>query len=153
MARPLRIEFPGALYHVTSRGNARQTIFNDDEDRETFLATLADAIARHRWICHSYCLMGNHYHLLVETPVPNLSKGMRLLNGVYTQAFNRRHKRAGHLFQGRFKAIKSSPTLFRISCDVWLVVFTWRLEIPLCLARFSVLVLSITPAQALCGPV
>ena len=105
MARPLRIEFPGALYHVTSRGNARQRVFRDDEDRETFLATLAWVVARFRWRCHAYCLMDNHIHLLIDTPQPNLSRGMRQLNGVYTQRFNRRHRRVGHLFQGRFQAI------------------------------------------------
>ena len=105
MTRPLRIEFPGAIYHVTSRGNARRRIFLDDEDRATFLSTLAWVVERFGWICHSYCLMGNHFHLLIETPTPNLSRGMRQLNGVYTQGFNRRHRKAGHLFQGRFKAI------------------------------------------------
>jgi len=105
MARPLRIEFPGALYHVTSRGHARQRVFRDDEDREMFLATLAWVVARFRWRCHAYCLMDNHYHLLIDTPQPNLSRGMRQLNGVYTQRFNRRHRQVGHLFQGRFKAI------------------------------------------------
>ena len=105
MARPLRIEFPGALYHVTSRGNARQRVFRDDEDRKTFLATLAWVVARFGWRCHAYCLMDNHVHLLIETPQPNLSRGMRQLNGVYTQRFNRRHRKVGHLFQGRFKAI------------------------------------------------
>ena len=105
MTRPLRIEFPGAVYHVTSRGNARQPIFLDDDDRETFLATLAWVVERFDWRCHAYCLMDNHFHLLIETPQPNLSRGMRQLNGVYTQAFNRRHHRVGHLFQGRFKGI------------------------------------------------
>lgn len=105
MSRPLRIEFPGAVYHVTSRGNARQEIFLDDDDRETFLATLAWVVERFGWICHAYCLMDNHFHLLIETPQPNLSLGMRQLNGVYTQRFNRTHQRVGHLFQGRFKAI------------------------------------------------
>jgi len=105
MARPLRIEFPGALYHITSRGNARQRVFRDDEDRETFLATLAWVVARFRWRCHAYCLMDNHIHLLIDTPQPNLSRGMRQLNGVYTQRFHRRHRRVGHLFQGRFQAI------------------------------------------------
>ena len=105
MARPLRLEFPDALYHVTSRGNARQKIFRDDEDREQFLATLAWVVGRFGWHCHAYCLMGNHVHLLIDTPQPNLSRGMRQLNGVYTQRFNRRHKKVGHLFQGRFKAI------------------------------------------------
>jgi putative transposase len=105
VARPLRIQFPGAIYHLTSRGNEKRLIFLGDEDRKSFLNLLADVNARYRWVCHAYCLMDNHYHLLIETPEGNLSIGMRQLNGVYTQAFNRRHGRAGHLFQGRFKAI------------------------------------------------
>ena len=105
MARPLRIEFPGALYHVTTRGNARQDIVADDADRETFVEVLGGVVVRLRWLCHIYCLMGNHYHLVVETPEANLSRGMRQLNGVYTQRFNRRHGRVGHVFQGRFKAV------------------------------------------------
>lgn len=105
MARPLRIEYPGAIYHVTSRGNARRKIFLDDEDRETFLTTLAWVVERFNWVCHAYCLMDNHFHLMIETPEPSLSRGMRQLNGVYTQRFNRRHRKVGHLFQGRFKAI------------------------------------------------
>ncbi len=105
MARPLRIEFPGAVYHVTSRGNARQAIFIDDEDRGRLLDVLSIVVERFNWLCHSYCLMENHYHLLIETLDGNLSKGMRELNGVYTQGFNQRHRRVGHLFQGRYKAI------------------------------------------------
>lgn len=105
MARPLRLEFPGAVYHVTSRGNARNDIFLSDTDREAFLTILSDTAERHNWLCHAYCLMGNHYHLLLETPDPTLSLGMRQLNGVYTQAFNRNHHRVGHVFQGRYKAI------------------------------------------------
>lgn len=105
MARPLRIEFAGALYHVTSRGDRREPIFDDDEDRRIFLSVLAEVVDRFNWLCHAYCLMTNHYHLVVETPDGNLSKGMRQLNGMYTQASNRRHKRTGHLFQGRFKGI------------------------------------------------
>ena len=105
MARPLRLEFAGAVYHLTSRGNARQKVFFTDDDRRLFLNTLAQVVSRYGWICHAYCLMANHYHLLVETPKANLSIGMRQLNGLYTQSFNRRHKRVGHLFQGRFKAI------------------------------------------------
>lgn len=105
MARPLRIEFPGAVYHVTSRGNARQDIVADDRDRAQFLTLLAHVIDRFGWRCHAYCLMDNHYHLLLETPQPNLSRGMRQLNGRYTQVFNRRHRWVGHLFQGRFTAI------------------------------------------------
>ena len=105
MARPLRLEFPGAVYHVTSRGNARQAIFLDKDDRESFLGILSSVVARFNWLCHAYCLMETHYHLLVETLEGNLSRGMRQLNGVYTQVSNRRHKRVGHLFQGRYKGI------------------------------------------------
>lgn len=105
MARPLRVEFAGAVYHVTARGNAGEDIFADDTDRLKFLEVLGDVVERFDWICHAYCLMPNHYHLLVETPEGNLSRGMRQLNGVYTQAFNRRHGRVGHVLQGRFKAI------------------------------------------------
>jgi len=105
MARPLRLEFPGALYHVTARGNAQQPIYRDDEDRRRFLASLAHAVDRYSWVMHAYCLMDNHYHLLLETPRPTLARGMRHLNGTCTQAYNRRHQRVGHLFQGRYKAI------------------------------------------------
>jgi len=105
MARPLRLEFKGAVYHLTSRGNARQKVYFSDTDRALFLETLAQVVSRYGWICHAYCLMANHYHLLIETPKANLSIGMRQLNGIYTQSFNRRHRRVGHLFQGRFKAI------------------------------------------------
>jgi REP element-mobilizing transposase RayT len=105
MARPLRIEFPGAHYHVTARGNRRQAIYEDDADRRLFLDVLGDVFEAFDWRCHAYCLMTNHYHLVVETPAGNLSRGMRQLNGVYTQKTNRRHRRSGHLFQGRYKAI------------------------------------------------
>lgn len=105
LSRPLRIEYPGAVYHVTARGNAREAIFKDDTDRKNFLVVLGKIVERYHWLCHAYCLMGNHYHLLIETPDGNLSQGMRQLNGVYTQTFNRRHRRVGHVLQGRFKAI------------------------------------------------
>jgi len=105
MARPIRIEFAGALYHITSRGDDRQDVFRDDQDRRVFLEILNEADRRFKWRCYAFCLMGNHYHLLVETPEPNLSAGMRHINGVYTQRFNRRHGRTGHVFQGRFNAI------------------------------------------------
>ena len=107
MARPLRIEFAGALYHLTARGNERRNIFlgNLDDDRTAFLDSLTATCERFRWVCHAYCLMTNHYHLLVETADANLSKGMRQLNGVYSQYVNRTHGRVGHLFQGRFKGI------------------------------------------------
>jgi putative transposase len=105
MSRPIRIEFPNALYHVTSRGDRREDIFEDDEDRREFLQTFAQVVEQFNWLCFAWCLMDNHYHLLIQTPDGNLSKGMRQLNGVYTQISNRRHRRVGHLFQGRFKAI------------------------------------------------
>ena len=105
MARPLRIEFVGALYHVTARGNAREDIYRNDVDREQFLMLLRNTVNRYDWYCHAYCLMDNHYHLLIETNKPTLSKGMKFLNGTYTQYFNRQHQRVGHVFQGRFKAI------------------------------------------------
>ena len=105
MARPLRIEFDGAFYHVTSRGNARQDIYLEPQDYLLFLDTLGDVCKRYNWRIHAYCLMTNHYHLVVETPEGNLSLGMRQLNGVYSQAFNNRHKRVGHVFQGRYKSI------------------------------------------------
>lgn len=105
MARPLRLEFAGALYHVTARGDRREAIYEDDDDRRDFLQVLGAVVKRFNWSMHAYCLMDNHYHLLVETPDGNLSKGMRQLNGVFTQQSNRRYQRVGHLFQGRFKAI------------------------------------------------
>jgi REP element-mobilizing transposase RayT len=105
MSRPLRLEYSGAVWHVTSRGNERRDVFRDDGDRERFLAVLARTVELFGWRLHAYALMGNHYHLLLETPQPTLSRGMRQLNGIYTQSFNRRHRRTGHLFQGRFKAV------------------------------------------------
>lgn len=105
MARPLRIEFAGAVYHLTARGDRGESIYQDDEDCDTFLSILAAVIKRYDWVCHAFCLMPNHYHLLVETREGNLSQGMRHLNGVYTQTANRRHRAGGHLFQGRFKGI------------------------------------------------
>ncbi len=105
MSRPLRLEYAGAFWHVTARGNERREIFRSDDDRTEFLRILGRTVALYRWRLHAYVLMGNHYHLLLETPEPTLSRGMRQLNGLYTQGFNRRHRRVGHLFQGRFKAI------------------------------------------------
>ena len=105
MARPLRIEFPGAVYHVTSRGDRGEPIFANDDDRRCFLLTLAQALSRFDAQILAYCLMPNHYHLVLHTRKANLSLFMRQVNGVYTQAFNRRNAQVGHLFQGRFKAI------------------------------------------------
>lgn len=105
MARPLRIEYPGALYHVTSRGNEQKDVFKSRKDREQFLSYLESAAERYGVVIHAWCLMSNHYHLLLETPDGNLSQIMRHINGAYTTYFNVKRKRAGHLFQGRYKAI------------------------------------------------
>ena len=99
MSRPLRPEVPGAIWHITSRGNERHSIFVDDGDRERFLALLGKVAEDFNWRCYAFVLMGNHYHLMVETPEATLSRGMRQLNGVYTLGFNRRHGRVGYLFQ------------------------------------------------------
>jgi REP element-mobilizing transposase RayT len=134
MTRPLRLEYPGGVYHVTSRGNARQRIYASDTDRQGFLAILASVVNRAHWLCHAYCLMDNHYHRLIETPEANLSRGMRQLNGIYTQWFNRTHHRVGHLFQGRYKAIvvdkeshlETKNTKNRVrSCIHTLAVIIW----------------------------
>ena len=105
MARPLRIEYPGAMYHVMARGNQGRAIFADDTDRLRFIQTLRDACEKTGWRIHAYVLMNNHYHLLVETPESNLVFGMKWLQGTYTQRYNRRHEVCGHLFQGRYKAV------------------------------------------------
>ncbi len=105
MARPLRIEFPGAVYHVTARGDRREDIFVDDKDRQALLEVVAQALSRFDAEALAYCLMGNHYHFVLHTRQANLSLLMRHINGVYTQTYNRRHNKVGHLFQGRFKAI------------------------------------------------
>jgi REP element-mobilizing transposase RayT len=105
MARPLRIEYPGAYYHVTSRGNEQKDVFKSQRDREKFLTYLESAVIRYGAAIHAWCLMSNHYHLLMETPSGNLSQIMRHINGAYTTYFNIKRKRAGHLFQGRYKAI------------------------------------------------
>jgi REP element-mobilizing transposase RayT len=103
MARPLRLEHPGAVWHITSRGNNRGDIYLSDEDHLMFLGIFAEAVRRFRWNVHAYTLMTNHFHLVLETPEPTLSRGMKWMNGKYAQWFNRRHNRSGHLFQGRFK--------------------------------------------------
>ena len=120
MSRPLRIEFPGACYHVTARGNGGQQVFTGIEDGRMFLDLLGREIAQQRWLCHAYCLLENHYHLLIETPEANLGRGMGRLNMRYAQWFGRRHGRPGHLFQGRYKAIlfEKQPHLLELSCHV-----------------------------------
>ncbi len=105
MSRPVRIEFPGAVYHVTSKGRDANDVFKSKEDRGVFLNVLDNVVDRFGWLVHSYVLMDEHYHLVVEVPDANLSKGMRQLNGVYTQHVNRRHDTEGPVFHGRFKSV------------------------------------------------
>lgn len=105
MSRPLRFEYPGALYHVTSRGERRENIFLSDADRLVWLALLAETCKRFQFVVHAYCLMGNHYHLVLTTANGRLAQGMRYLNATYSQYFNRQHRLVGHVFQGRYKAI------------------------------------------------
>jgi putative transposase len=105
MARKLRIQYPGAIYHVMNRGDRREAIFEDDKDRERFLATLTEACEKTAWQVHAYCLMSNHFHLVVETRQANLVAGMKWFLGTYTARYNRRHQEFGHLFSGRYKAL------------------------------------------------
>jgi len=122
MARPLRIEFSGAVYHVTSRGDRQEDIYLDHEDRKMWISVFAEVCSRFNWRCHAWVQMTNHYHLLVETVDGNLSKGMRHLNGVYTQKHNRRHKRVGHVFQGRYKAILVDKESYLLEVSRYIVL-------------------------------
>jgi putative transposase len=105
MARPPRLQSPGAAYHVTSRGVARQAIFRDEVDRRQFLTLLDDVVTRYEWSCHAFVLMTTHYHLLVRTPNPDLARGMQRLNACYAQHFNRRHGETGHRFERRYHSV------------------------------------------------
>src|SRR5437773_9052147 len=120
MPRQLRIEYEGAIYHVLNRGDRREPIFKEDQDRELFLATLGEVCAKTDWQVHAYCLMGNHFHLVVETPAGNLVAGMKWFLGTYTSRFNRRHKLFGHLFSGRYNSLVvdgSGNGYLRTVCD------------------------------------
>lgn len=120
MPRQLRLEYPGAIYHVMNRGDRREAIFRDDADRQRFLSTLSEACGKTEWQIHAYCLMSNHFHLVIETPAPNLVVGMKWLLGVYTKRFNIRHRECGHLFAGRYKALfveASGNGYLRTVCD------------------------------------
>ena len=105
MTRPLRVEYPGVYYHIINRGNAGENIFNSVRDREKFLEYLEKAVERFSIIVHTYCLMTTHYHLLIETPQPNLSAAIQWLNVSYAIYYNKKRRRSGHFFQGRFKSI------------------------------------------------
>jgi putative transposase len=122
MARPLRLEFPGAIYHLTSRGDRKEPIYEDDNDRLQWLDVLSRACERYNWRVYAYCLMDNHYHVLLETADGNLSKGMRHLNGVYTQYYNRQHNRVGHVFQGRYKAILVEKEAYLLELSRYVVL-------------------------------
>lgn len=122
MTRPLRLEFAGALYHVTSRGDRREDIFECDDDREDWLELLGSVCQRFNWVVHAFCQMSNHYHVLIETVDGNLSRGMRQLNGEYTQRFNRRHGKVGHLFQGRYKAILVQKEAYLLELSRYVVL-------------------------------
>jgi REP element-mobilizing transposase RayT len=122
MTRPLRVEFSGALYHVTSRGDHSEAMYLDDKDRLAWLAILARVCKRFNFVVHAFCQMGNHYHLFVETVEGNLSRGMRQLNGVYAQHFNRRHQLVGHLFQGRYHAILVQKESYLLELARYLVL-------------------------------
>jgi REP element-mobilizing transposase RayT len=120
MARKVRVEYSGAIYHVMNRGDRREAIFKDDADRQGFVATLAEACGKTGWQVHAYVLMPNHFHLVVETPQPNLVAGMKWFLGTYTGRFNHRHKLSGHLFSGRYKALVvdgSGPGYLKSVCD------------------------------------
>jgi putative transposase len=120
MARKLRVQYPGAIYHVINRGDRREPIFKDDTDRKRFLDTLAETCAKTGWQVHALCLMANHFHLVIETPQANLVAGMKWFLGTYTSRFNRRHKLFGHLFSGRYKALvvdDSGNGYLRTVCD------------------------------------
>lgn len=129
MTRPLRLEFPGALYHVTARGNRRNPIYRDDGDRRAWLDILGRVCERHHFVVHSFCQMTNHYHLLVETVEGNLSQGMRQLNGLYTQRFNWRHGLVGHLFQGRYKAILVQKESYLLELSRYIVLNPLRAKL------------------------
>ncbi len=129
MSRPLRIEFPGAVYHITTRGDRKEDIFLSEDDRLTFLKVFSKVSERFEWVCYAYCLMDNHYHLVLETPIPNLSKGMAQLNGIYTQKFNWKNNNVGHVFQGRYKSIIVEKNAYLLELLRYVVLNPVRAEI------------------------
>jgi REP element-mobilizing transposase RayT len=136
MSRPLRLELAGGLYHVISRGDRREDIYLDDDDREQWLDVFQQVCERFNWICHAWCQMTNHYHIVVETVEANLSQGMRQLNGVYTQNMNRKHGRVGHVFQGRYKAILVEKDSYLLELSRYVVLNPLRARMVRDLARW-----------------
>jgi len=131
MARNLRIEMAGGVFHIYSRGNRQASIFNDERDRRFWLGLLGQVCKKYRWICHSYCMMDNHYHLIIETPELTLSSGMRQLNGVYTQKFNWWYGLVGHLFQGRFKSVLVEKDTYLLELSRYVLLNPVRAELAL----------------------
>ena len=136
MSRPVRIEFPGAIYHITSKGSQGQIIFRDRDDRAVFLNILDNVVSRFSWLVHSYVLMDEHFHLVVEVLEANLSKGMRQLNGVYTQHYNRRHHEDGPIFHGRFKSVLFEKNTYLLPVCRHVVLNPVRLGTPSQLNRY-----------------
>jgi putative transposase len=131
MPRTLRLQYSGAVYHLMSRGNRRGPIYLDDVDRQDFIKTLAEACQKTGWQVHAYCLMGNHYHLVIETPDPNLVAGMAWFQSTYTIRFNNRHRLCGHVFAGRYKSqiVEGSGSGYlKTACDYERVSPEWHLD-------------------------
>lgn len=137
MSRQLRLEFPGALWHITSRGNERRDIVRDDIDRRAFVSLLGRVVAERRWLLHAWVLMSNHYHLLLETPEVGLSRGMKSLNQTYATAFNERHDRVGHLFQGRFKSILVERETHLLELVRYIVLNPVRAKVVRCASDYT----------------
>lgn len=129
MARQLRIQFESAVYHVMSRGNERMMIFLDKADRIRYLNVLSKTINRFNWLCHVYCLMENHYHLIIETPDGNLAKGMKYLNQVYSQFFNWKYSRVGHVLQNRYKSFIVQKEAYLLHCCRYIVLNPWEAKL------------------------
>jgi putative transposase len=149
MARPLRIELSGGLYHLTARGDRREDIYLAEPDRTAWLELFGQVCERFNWVCHAFCQMTNHYHLVVETPEGNLAQGMRQLNGVYTQYVNRTHRRVGHVFQGRYRAslVKKDSYLLELARYVVLNPVRARMVCEPCGGRGAVIVPTVRPAD------
>ena len=136
MNRPLRIEFPGALYHVTARGDQHNALYRDDTDRTIWIEVLGLICARFHLVVHAYCQMTNHFHLMVETAEGNLAQCMRQLNGIYSQRVNRRHDLVGHVFQGRYKAVLIQKEAHLLELARYIVLNPVRAGMVACVAEW-----------------